>query len=191
MSSRPTKILIVEPEADLVEILVATITQRFDAQITCVADAESALEVDLFAPHDLVITELTLGHSNALPLVGHLTSLSTRPVVLLADNPACDTVIEAFRLGVRDVFRKPFPAAALLDAVERLIRGHEIHRAHQARYHRMRELVRQVLRERRDLRRRIELLCRDLVGAHRRLVHRVLEVESRQNAGRAAMMGRD
>jgi hypothetical protein len=31
-----------------------------------------------------------------------------------------------------------------------------------------------VIGERRDLNRRIELICKDLVGAHRRLVQRVL-----------------
>ncbi len=41
----------------------------------------------------------------------------------------------------------------------------------------MRELVRRVIRERRDLNRRVELVCRDLVGAHRRLVTRVLSSE--------------
>jgi hypothetical protein len=45
----------------------------------------------------------------------------------------------------------------------------------------MRELVRHVIRERRDLNRRIELVCRDLVEAHRRLVHRVVEFKGSQS----------
>ena len=41
----------------------------------------------------------------------------------------------------------------------------------------LRQLVRRVLSERRDLNRRIDLVCKDLVGAHRRLVQRVLATE--------------
>jgi len=188
MKQRPWKILLVEPDADIVDVLVGTLSQRLNAQITCVADADDALEVDMFTPHDLVLTDLDLPGSSGLTLVGYLTSLSTRPVILLADDPSVETVIEAMRLGVRDIFCKPFSVGDLLDAAERLLRGFEVRRAHQAKYHHMRELVRRVIRERRDLRRRIELLCRDLVGAHRRLVQRVLENESLQSANPSSMI---
>ena len=53
---------------------------------------------------------------------------------------------------------------------------------HAARYRRLRELVHRVIRERRDLNRRIELVCRDLVEAHRRLVHRVVESEGMRSS---------
>jgi hypothetical protein len=40
--------------------------------------------------------------------------------------------------------------------------------------------VRHVIRERRELNERVDLICRDLVGAHRRLVHRMLDREKGQ-----------
>ena len=67
--------------------------------------------------------------------------------------------------------------AELFDAAERALRGYEVRRQHQAKYRRMRDLLRRVIRERRDLNQRIDLVCRDLVGANRRLVHRVLDFE--------------
>ncbi|MGD2109633.1 MAG: hypothetical protein PVI86_09600, partial [Phycisphaerae bacterium] len=86
--------------------------------------------------------------------------------------------VEALRLGVRDLFPKPFPVAELLDAADRLLHGQDVRRQHAVKYRRMRGLLRRVLRERRDLSKRIDLICRDLVQAHRRLLERVLTAES-------------
>ena len=182
MADQPYHILLVEPDADLLEMLVASLARRFDAQIRCVSDAESCLDAELAGPHDLVIAELALRDAHGLDLVSRLTAISHRPVILLANDPTCDEVIEAMRLGVRDVLRHPFPIDDLLDAVNRLLHGQGIRRQRAARYRRMRELVRRTVRERRDLQQRIELVCRDLVGAHRRLVHRVLDAEGRKSS---------
>lgn len=172
------RILLVEPNAEVVEILVASLARRFDAQITCVADGASALDADFRTPQDLVISEVLLDDCDGLQLVQQLCSLCVRPIILLADEPSSDDAIEAMRTGVRDMYVKPFAVEDLLDSAERLLRGNELRRAHLRKHHRMRHLVRRVLRERRDLKRRTELICRDLVEAHRRLVHRVLETGS-------------
>ena len=177
MSDRPPKILLVEPDPDMVDMLVGLLRRRFDAQVTCVSNAESCLKTDLYDPHDLVIAEWELDDSDGLQLTEHLTILSPRPIILLADEPTSRDAIEAMRLGVRDLFVKPFPFQDLLDATERAVTGNELRRQHTAKYRRMRDLVRHVIRERRDLNRRTELVCRDLVEAHRRLVHRVLAIE--------------
>lgn len=180
MSDRTPKILLVEPDPDMVEMLVGLLRRRFDAQVTCVSNAESCLNTDLYDPHDLVIAEWDLDDSDGLQLTEHLTILSPRPIILLADEPSSRDAIEAMRLGVRDLFVKPFPFQDLLDATERAVVGNDLKRQHAVKYRRMRELVRHVIRERRDLNRRTELVCRDLVEAHRRLVHRVLAMEGTQ-----------
>lgn len=160
------------------EILVASLARRFDAQITCVADGASALDADFTSPQDLVICEVLLDDCDGLRLVQQLLSLCVRPVILLADDPSSEDAIEAMRMGVRDMFAKPFPVEDLLDSADRLLRSAELRRAHLRKHHRMRRLVRKVLRERRLLKRRTDLICRDLVGAHRRLVHRIIESKS-------------
>jgi DNA-binding NtrC family response regulator len=177
MTDAPSKILLVEPDPDVMEVLVAALSRRFDVGITCVADAESCLDADMLELHDVVITETDLADSKGVELAEQLTALRSRPIILLAHDPPVSDVIEAMRLGVRDMFIKPFPVAELLDAVERCLRGHQLHVQHGAKYRRMRDLVRQVIHERRDLNRRMNLICRDLVGAQRRLVGRVLKLE--------------
>ncbi len=180
MAERSPKILVVEPDPDILELLVAALARRFDANVTCVAAAEACLDVELVEPHDMVIAELTLDGEDGLVLAEQLASLSNRPIILLAEDPTCDDVLTAMRLGVHDVFPKPFPVAELLDTVDVALRRYRTQRAQSAKYHRVRGLLRHAIRERRDLNRRVELICRDLVGAHRRLVHRVLDFEAAQ-----------
>jgi len=179
MARRPVNVLIVEPEPTLVEILVSALTKRFNARITCVSDAEGCLDVELSNPHDLAIVDLNDPEFEGFKLAEELLSLSNRPVMILADDPAGADVIGAMRAGVSDVFRKPFPVVELLDAVENVLRNRALGLQQAAKYAKMREMVRRVVRERRDLNRRMELVCRDLVGAHRRLVHRVIALEDR------------
>lgn len=178
MTTFKPKVLLVEPDPTVLEMVVEALTRRFEAHITCVADAESCLDVAAVDRHDVIISELELDGWNGVQLAEQAIMLTGGPVVLLADRIGADTAIEALRVGVRDLFVKPFAIAELLDAVERAVRGVEVHRQHATRYRRMRDLVRRVIRERRELNRRMDLICRDLVGAHRRLVHRVLQVEA-------------
>lgn len=168
------KIMLVEPDPELLHMLVDGFTGRFDAHLTCVYDASACLDVELVDPHDLVVADFDLPDSDGLELTEHLSTLSPRPVILLAEDPEADDVLASLRLGVHDVLCKPFPLVELLDSADDALRDYVLHRQHTAKYHRMRELVRHVIRERRELNRRTELICRDLVGAHRRLVTHVL-----------------
>jgi DNA-binding response OmpR family regulator len=172
--SQTYKIMIVEPDAELLEILVSGFSARFDAYLTCVPDATACLDAELLEPHDLVVAALDLPDSDGLALSEHLATLGPRPVILLASDPDSNDVLTALRLGVRDVLCKPFPLAELLDSADDALRDYTLHRQHMAKYHRMRELVRHVIRERRELNRRTELVCKDLVGAHKRLVTHIL-----------------
>jgi DNA-binding NtrC family response regulator len=174
IASGNCKILLAEADPRILEMLVQSFVKRFDAHLTCAGTAEDALDVEVVEPHDIVVAELDLPGMDGLTLARHLLDLSNRPVILLAEEPALSHAIEALRLGVRDFFPKPFAIPDLLESMERAL--HEARTDYQFRlkHKRLRQLVRRVIGERRDLNRRIELICKDLVGAHRRLVQRVL-----------------
>lgn len=180
MSDRPDKILLVEPDAAMLETLVTALARRFDAHITCVADAVSCLDVEMLDPHDVVICEMGLPDANGLKLVDRLKALSQRPVILIADDVSSDEAIAAMRCGAVDLFRRPLAVDGLLETVERVLQEFSIVRKRAAKTRRLRELVRHVVRERRELNHRMELICRDLVQAQRRLVHRVLAIEEQR-----------
>jgi DNA-binding NtrC family response regulator len=198
MPDQPCKILLVEPDGEMLEMLVAAISRHVYAHLTCVSDAERCLDVELSDPHDLVISELDLTPSptslrradgpvrvgDGLKLCEQLLGLSNRPVILLADHLTCDEAVSALRIGVRDVMPKPFPVGQLLEAADRALSGLHLRRTRAAKYRHMRSIVRRVVRERRDLQQRltacqqrVELVCRDLVGAQRRLTHRLAKLQ--------------
>lgn len=181
MTRTTYKILLVEPNPALVELLVASLSRRFDAYITCVARGDACLDVELLDPHDLVIAESSGAGTPGLELASQLASLGRKPLILLANDLSAEDVVAALRLGVHDVFEKPFPMGDLLDSAERALRERQTALRRVVKYNRMRNMVRQVIRERRDLNRRVELVCRDLVGAHRRLVHRVVGLQKAEN----------
>jgi len=182
VAKRKPKILLVEPDAGLLELLASAFSRHVAAQVTCVNGASCCLDVEVGDPHDLVVVEWDLPDGSALDLAEQLATFSTRerPVVLLAHRPTSRQIIRAMRLGVRDVFCKPFPLPRFLARCRQLLGEYDARRRHCAKYTRVRELLRYVIRERRELNRRTEFVCRDLVGAHRRLVHRVLAVEGLQ-----------
>jgi len=180
MSERCDSIMLVESDAAMLEMLAAAVSRRFHSRITCVADTASALDIELFNPHDLLIVDLSAEAASGLDAVEQLCSLSRRPVIVLCDEASGDELIRAMRMGVRDAFRKPFAMEEFLDSMQRALYAATVRRQSAAKYHRMRDMVRRVIRERRDLNRRIELVCRDLVESHRRLARRVVEMQHGQ-----------
>lgn len=185
MRDRPYKILLVVPNASMLETLVPALSERFDAHITCVSDAISCLDVEMLDPHDLVVSEMALPESNGLALAEQLIDLSGRPVILMADDPDFDDALQALRVGVADFFAHPFGMEEVLNAAQRALSTFTTERKRAIKNRRLRDLVRRVVRERRDLNQRMDLICRDLVESQRRLVHRVLAIEERRAQGTA------
>jgi DNA-binding NtrC family response regulator len=174
------KILLVDNEPATMEMLVEVVVRHLNAQITCVATAEDALDIDVLEPHDALIAEINLPKMDGVTLAQRILEQRRRPVILMSNDPNLGQAIGALRAGATDFFTKPFAIECLLDSIVRaLAQADEQHRQVQ-RYHRLRRLVRHVIRERRELNDRVDLICRDLVGAHRRLVHRMLDREHGQ-----------
>lgn len=171
------KILLVESDPRVVEILVESLIRRFNCDITCVATAEDALDVEVVEPHSVIIADTILPNMDAFCLTERMKELADRPVFLMGEEPTAQEAISAMRAGASEFFVKPFEVTELLDAVQQALSKYRSIRTLRYRHERMRDLLRRVIRDRRNLNRRVELICRDLVGAHKRLVVRVLENE--------------
>jgi len=171
------KILLVDNEPRTVEMLLEIIVRQLNAHVTCVSTAEDALDIDMLEPHDAVVAEVNLPVMSGVTLAERIMELRPRPVILTSNDPNLSQAIAAIRVGAVDYFTKPFDIECLLDATERALKAAAEQRCRTQRHHRLRTLVRQVIRERRELNQRIDLICRDLVGAHRRLVHRVIDCD--------------
>jgi FixJ family two-component response regulator len=79
------------------------------------------------------------------------------------------------RLGVRDMMTKPFDLSHLTSTIKQLLDEQRQQQAKQQRSHRLRTLAGRIVRERRELRQRLDLLCRDFVHAHQRLAEKVVK----------------
>jgi len=178
LTARPSKIMLVESDPRLLEMLVDSVTRRFDAQVTCAAAAEAALDVELFEPHDLFVSRVDLPGIDGIELAERVLSVRRRPFILMADHPTLAQAVGGLRAGALDFFAKPFDLGQLLTAMDRGLYAYREARQQQQRQRQLRGLVRRVIRQRRDLNERVDLICRDLVGAHRRLMARVLQTEA-------------
>jgi DNA-binding NtrC family response regulator len=105
-----------------------------------------------------------------------LRGISAAGFVLMSGAPSVHRVVEAMRLGAMDFLVKPFDLAQLTSAVSDALTRQQDHSQLKVRHLRMRSLVKRALKDRRQMRKRVDLVCRDLVQAYRRLAKRVAEL---------------
>jgi DNA-binding response OmpR family regulator len=173
MPERPLDILLVEPDAELADMIDQNLRAVLWASVTHVKTAGEAVREELTGRHDVVVAEFSLPDAAGLEMLRALRDTNPGPFILLDEKPEVDDLMEAIRLGVAEVFRKPFDLAELSAAVDRLGRREQIRRREKTRAARLRRVARRVVDERRDLNQRMDLICRDLVHAYRRLAQKV------------------
>jgi len=143
------------------------------ARVTNAESAADALREELTARHDLLLASTSLPDGDGLELVRRFHENNSAPVILMAEDPTAGEAIAAIRLGVADVLTKPFEMDYLSASIRKIIRAHRHRRRERVRHQKLRKLVARIICERRDLAKRIDLICRDFVHAHRRLAEKV------------------
>jgi len=178
MSTTETgKILVVVKDAVMLEILVEAASQSLRAHVSCAVTGNDALEIDCIDPHHVVLAGLDLPDMTGLHFAEQVLKQRNRPVMLVGADPSAQTLLRAMRVGVSDVLSDPVDPEYLLRRLSSLLNRDADERRRCRREYRQRSLIRRVLQDRRNLNQRIELICRDMVGAHRRLFHRVLTAQ--------------
>ncbi len=173
MPERPVEILLVQPDADLAEMIERQLITAMSSRVTVASSAADALREELTARHDLVVVDLDLAHADGLSLIREIRRHNDCPVILVADGVSLDQAIDAMRLGVVDVLQKPFDLAQLSSLAQRAAEKEMQKRRDAARHRRLRRIASRVIRERQDLNQRMDLLCRDFVHAYRRLAEKL------------------
>jgi len=170
------RLLIVEDDQDLATILAEHLAETLGAEVTVAGSCHEAVDVELSRPQDLILADLYLPDGDAIGLMRQLQGISEVPFVLMSGVPTIGRVVEAMRLGAADFLSKPFELSHLTSAVSHALGKHRQQERMRIRYQRMRRLAKQILRDRRQLQERVDLVCRDLVHAYRRLAKRVVEL---------------
>jgi type IV pilus assembly protein PilB len=131
--ARPTRILVVDDDPPLLEILQDILTgDRYE--VTVAADGEEALAKVHQSRPDLILTDLQMPRLDGLGLLRKLRQdLSTCqiPVVFLTVVESLDSEVQALDLGADDYISKPVEKGRLLSRVRRsLFRAHLLRSVH-------------------------------------------------------------
>jgi len=116
------RLLIVEDEARLVELLAAAL-KRAGFVTDAVSRCADALEALLLTPYDAVILDLGLSDGDGLTLLTHLRSVrNSVPVLVLTARDAIEARVAGLNAGADDYVVKPFAMAELIARVKALLR---------------------------------------------------------------------
>ncbi len=178
MSQKPAKILLVEDDDDVAEMITDYVERSLHARVTRARTAKEALSLKEQDEPEVVVADVYLPDSTDLSLARKVRRGDTCDVVLMTGHPTLGRALEAMRLGVRDMLPKPFDLHRLGHSVERAVSDRRKRNRERLRYDRLRRVSSRVIKERRVLRERVDLVCRDLVGAYRRLAEKVIAGKS-------------
>jgi DNA-binding response OmpR family regulator len=177
MAPSKERILIIENDPDISDLIARQALQPLGYQTTVVADAAGAVqEAQRIAP-DLIITNLNLAGLSGKDLLVVFSSQGIRtPIVVVAEKGQESDAIQAFRLGATDTLFWPARDAEVVQVVERAL--------HQTREGRARQKLDQQLKETNsELQRKVRELITILsigkavvsVTDQRQLLDRILE----------------
>lgn len=123
MSAIAERILLVESDPDICDLIARQALQPLGYQVQVAGDANAAIQqAAQFAP-DLVITDLNLPGLSGKDLLVALNSQGASiPLIVLAGKGEENKVIQAFRLGASDYLLWPAREAEVVAAVERVVK---------------------------------------------------------------------
>jgi len=175
MTDDSPRILLAEQVQELARTIIDHLACSGMADVTWVRTAEDALSRLATCCWDALLADINLPDGSGLELARKAGATSRVPVILLAEQLELDQAIEAIRVGVRDLLIKPIDMSYLTDSLQGAIRQYRRELREQARYRRLRQVASRIVRERRLLRQRVDLVCRDIVQAYRRLAEKFVE----------------
>jgi putative nucleotidyltransferase with HDIG domain len=137
-----SRILIVDDEEDINEILSDLLSDKYD----CVSanSAEEALDHLKQNTFELVISDITMPGMSGLEMIPQVKSLNPHTVVVMISGmQTVESAIEALRLGAFDYLMKPFDLRQVEAVVKRALEHHELVVAKQRYETQLEELVEQ------------------------------------------------
>jgi DNA-binding response OmpR family regulator len=117
----PTKILIVDDEAPIIEVLAYNLKQAH-YQVVVARDGEQALEKARQEQPDLIILDLMLPKMDGLDVCRVLRRERDVPIIMLTARGAEVDRVVGLELGADDYVVKPFSVRELLVRVKNLLR---------------------------------------------------------------------
>lgn len=123
MNTSSERILVVEIDPDIIEVVVRQALEPLGYQVQIAQDVNSAISKAAKSTPDLVIADLNLPGLNGKDLLVALSSQGLQiPMIGIAEKGQESKVIQSFRLGASDYLLWPMREAEIISAVERALR---------------------------------------------------------------------
>jgi len=128
MASSGDRILLVEHDPEISDLIARQALKSVGYQVDVVSDASSAIKHSVQTPPDLIIANLNLPGLSAKDLLIALSSQGVNtPLLVIAGKGQEQDIIQAFRLGAADYLLWPARDAEVISAVERVLsRVHDV-----------------------------------------------------------------
>lgn len=152
MASPGDRILLVEQDPEISDLIARQALRSVGYQVDVVSDSSSAIKYSVQTPPDLIIANLNLPGLSAKDLIVALSSQGVNtPLLVVANKGQEQDVIQAFRLGAADYIFWPARDAEILSAVERVLRRVHDQHARQRLDFKLSEINHELQRTVRDL----------------------------------------
>jgi DNA-binding NtrC family response regulator len=171
------RILVVEDDPAIAELLQDHFKDSLNAEIRIADSGQQAIDLDYEKPAEVILIDYMLPDMDGLELIAALNSRGQRPMIIMTGHPTLGRAIEAMRLGAADMFVKPFDLDKMTQTVAQAVGKFRHDQLRVRRLMRVRELSKRVIQERRGLRRKMDLVCRDMVAGYRELAEKVNQIQ--------------
>jgi DNA-binding response OmpR family regulator len=121
----PSRILVVEDETDIAQLIKHTLERTGDARVDVVESGDAALKAVTASPPDLVILDLNLpavDGTEVCRLLRARPATSTVPIIMLTARTAESDRVSGLDLGADDYVTKPFSLRELAARVRAVLR---------------------------------------------------------------------
>ncbi len=182
MPRKDMRILVVAEDGPDAAELISNLVMNLDADFAHVESIDDARDLLDEQEFDAVIATQSLADGSGFDLIVGDEPIGA-PVVLIEDELVSDRLVTALRCGAADVLPTPIDYDYLVRCVRRVVRHHKSGRQEAIRAKRLRRLSSRLVKDRRELRKRVDLICNDIVTAYQRLAEKVVGVIEPQGGG--------
>jgi len=152
MNTAGERILVVEHDPDISDLIARQALQPLGYQVTVVGDAAAAIKRALHAPPDLILANMNLPGLSGKDLLVALNAQGIKaPLIVIAEKGQEADAIQAFRLGASDALFWPARDAEVVASVERALRQTQESRVRQKLDQQLKQANEELQRKLRDL----------------------------------------
>jgi CheY-like chemotaxis protein len=181
-AGEPTaRVLLIDDEPEMLELARHCLGDRADLSLELAGTLGEARAILARRQMDLVVTDLLLPDGDGLGLLDEIHQCQPlASTMVISGHPSADSAIGALRHGAADYLAKPFTAAELTQRLDQALATHRrrVHREH--RLLKLKDAVRRLNAARKQVGRKVDLLCNDLIGAYSDLSRQLDGVRLRQ-----------